>query len=220
MELYTALVEMPARFNDKLQQFRHTDLMPSVPHLKLLVLLPCLISAGCATLNAGDCQEGDWEQIGENDADNGRSPDIFAQHLEACAQHGIEPDQDAWQAGYSAGLEDYCSTRGGIDAGRDGRPYNRICPPETEADFATGYRAGRDIYRANAQLTEINAQLRQYRYELQFNRSLSSELRSRYLTEVIRLEQRLSRADGDVNHYERRAEALLRETTPAPREDD
>lgn len=190
-------------------------------YVRLIALsLLCLWLGACSTLDANDCREGDWEQIGEDDADNGRSPDIFARHLEACAPHGITPDRDSWQSGYSAGLEDYCTARGGITAGRDGRSYQHICDAAGEEDFLKGYRAGRDIYRATAEVQEIESLQRQYQYELQFNRSLSTELRRRYIAEVIRLEQRLSRATDDISRFERAAEALLRTTTAPPRQDN
>lgn len=168
-------------------------------------------ASGCASLSQNRCLEADWEQIGEDDGDIGRSADTIKNHQEACEPHGITPDTEAWRSGYEAGLEDYCSLRGGIETGRNGRTYTRVCDAEFEPEFLRGYNTGRQIFRAEAKVREINAQLKQYYYELQYNGSLSSDLRRRYQTEAIRLEQRLTRARNDIEYSQQRAQALLRD---------
>ncbi len=183
---------------------------------RLVTYLSLILLSGCATLGADDCRTADWEQLGEDDADRGRQAGYFENHVEACAAHGITPDRDAYFSGYEAGLDDYCSVRGGITAGRNGQTYQDVCIEETETDFLKGYSRGRRIYQAEADIREYSALIRQYQYEIQFNPNLSQELRRRYVTDVIRLEQKLNRARGDVELYERQAEALLREDSPQP----
>lgn len=197
-----------------------TNDMRQRPEILLILVTLCLL-ASCASVSKSDCETGDWERIGENDGDFGRSPDYFERHLEACAKHGVTPDKEAYELGYSGGLADYCSRRGGYEAGKRGSNYKGVCSEGYEEDFRIGYNLGRELYQVASEIAEDAARLRQLDNELrqlQINHNRDSaqarqrEERRRYLlTQIIRLEQRISRNETDLRTLEKRAEKTLLE---------
>lgn len=66
----------------------------------------------------------------------GRTGDRIGQHRKACADHGVRPDLNAYQAGRAEGLREYCQARNGYRVGVSGAGYGGPCP----ADLAPGFR--------------------------------------------------------------------------------
>ncbi len=56
--------------------------------------------------------------------------------------------------GYNEGVERYCTKTGGFQSGLQGDAYQGICPEELEESFLVGYRAGADLFSADADLRE------------------------------------------------------------------
>ena len=52
---------------------------------RVLLLLPLLLLAGCASLSEGDCRSASWEDIGYRDGVKGTGPDRAQDHASACA---------------------------------------------------------------------------------------------------------------------------------------
>ena len=119
--------------------------MRVAPALGILAL--ALGLAGCAGMSPAEraafCQTVDWREYGRNDGLLG-VPAAERAHLFAeCREIGHPPDVAAYEAGRAEGLAEFCTVESGYEAGRAGRRYRDVCPPELEIGFLQGYEEGR-----------------------------------------------------------------------------
>ena len=117
--------------------------LPSVQKniMKLCVALTVIVLiSGCATLNEGDCREGDWASIGYNDAIAGlRGNSQLRGHNKACSRYQVSPDNQTYFSGYSRGLKQFCTQSGGARFGSSRTEYIGTCPKPLERSFLAGY---------------------------------------------------------------------------------
>ncbi len=179
---------------------------------KILFLLVILITTvGCSTWTEERCATADWERVGEDDGDAGRTPDAIEHYAEQCARHGIAPDEAAYSMGYTGGRDDYCTRRGGYNAGSVGQPYRGICAEGFADDFLEGHRIGWRVYQADVEISQLSGLLRQLELELGYNRSLPDNRRLYYQQQRLRLRQQIDRAVETRDRAEREARKLLAE---------
>jgi hypothetical protein len=115
--------------------------------LRTVLLLPATIVlaaalSGCASTRLLACSPGDWYAVGFADGRTGEPGDRLFLRSDDCAARGIPFDSNRYEAGRAAGLREYCTVTGGIDAGRSGRPYYDVCSASSEEDFLSGYYLG------------------------------------------------------------------------------
>ncbi len=103
-------------------------------------VLLALVLTGCATMSKEECVNADWQIIGFEDGASGSPPNRIGVHRKACADYGVVPDKQAYDAGYAEGLLTYCVYDYGLAAGRDGRQANGVCP--IVSDYRAGYEDG------------------------------------------------------------------------------
>lgn len=103
--------------------------------------------AGCATVppeqRAAACAQTDWLRYGLNDGTLGVPASERAEAFLDCQKVGQPADIAAYQQGRAEGLREYCTVEKGYEVGRQGRDYDRVCPPELEPDFLQGLAQGR-----------------------------------------------------------------------------
>ena len=103
--------------------------------------------SGCsATMSRDECRAVDWRTIGYEDGVAGQPGDRIGQHRKACAEYGITPNLDAYQAGRAAGLREYCQPHNGYRVGSQGYTYYGACPADLSAAFIEAYDAGHKLY--------------------------------------------------------------------------
>lgn len=122
-------------------------------------LLFAFLLTGCATLSQEECVNANWQTIGFEDGIQGYYTDRVRLHREACAEHGVAPDMDAYLRGHHQGLERFCTHRKGLELGAKGASYNNVCPDELAQRFLTGYQEGRRIHQLS---TELNTARKDY----------------------------------------------------------
>jgi hypothetical protein len=123
--------------------------------------IAALALAGCATMSEQDCRSADWEAVGREDGVAGAKPDQLEGHRKACARHGVEPQEAAWRAGYAAGLEEFCTAKGGYLAGRDVHGHRDACAGKPrEAAFLEAFRRGQEIHAMRRDLAELRQRAR------------------------------------------------------------
>lgn len=105
-----------------------------------------LLAGSCATLSEDQCQAGDWAGIGYNDGANGHGTGRFGDHVKACEQFGVVPDQAVYMTGRARGLTVYCQPDRGFQVGRSGNTYGGVCPASLEGPFLGGYSDGRIVW--------------------------------------------------------------------------
>ncbi len=134
---------------------------------EILVLAAALLAGGCATLSEGECLTADWYRIGLEDANRGHDLGRLDSHRDACLEHGIRPDANAYAGGHRDGLESFCTARRGYSYGREGSYYRQTCPVELEPEFLDGYRLGSEIHRAEQELNTLRNEINELEDDLE-----------------------------------------------------
>jgi ribosome modulation factor len=131
-------------------------------------LFACLLVGGCAsnTLSKDECRTVDWRTIGYEDGVAGRSGEQIGRHRQACAEHGVTPDLDAYRTGRAEGLREFCQPRNGYRAGASGQAYYDSCPAELAPAFLEAYDQGRELYVRERRVADADAAIASRRYEI------------------------------------------------------
>jgi hypothetical protein len=128
---------------------------------RALVWLPLLFLSACASMNKSQCLSADWYAIGVEDGARGRSLEYLGNHRRACAEYGVAPDAQRYQAGRDAGLRSFCTYDRGYAIGRAGQGRPTVCPDRLAANFDAGYGDGRQRYDLTRRLDAVHEQMRQ-----------------------------------------------------------
>jgi len=154
-----------------------TDLK-SVTLLSAVAVLAGL--AGCAsaperpTLTAQQCLVTDWAAQGYADGLAGHGRDWIQRHVTACAESGVLPDAEAYNARIGDGQRAYCTPQNGFLLAARGRSYtNGWCASDLEPAFLVAYADGvivQEVYRrtttADSRLAEVRRQIDQIGYDM------------------------------------------------------
>ena len=161
----------------------------------LIVLSSLLLGACAAKMSRDECRTVDWRTVGYEDGVAGRPGDRIGEHRRACAEYGVTPDLNAYLAGRTAGLREYCQPHNGYRAGANGYTYFDTCPADLAEAFEIAYDEGRALYVRERRVTDTERQI---------------EDRHR---EIRRLEDRVAESAFDVidttSTAEERTQAVL-----------
>ena len=124
-----------------------------------------LAVAGCAGMSQQACQTSDWRSVGFDDGSVGRSESIFANYQRQCAEHGVQPNLDAYRQGHAQGVEVYCQAGNGFEVGHSGAVYQGVCPKNLEPEFLANYNSGHRLFELEAAVRNIDAQISSNNYE-------------------------------------------------------
>jgi hypothetical protein len=129
----------------------------------LVIAVLSLALQACATLSERECRNQDWYGIGTDDGYDGAPTSKIDAHREACAEYGIEPDTEQYEAGRRDGLVHYCTVKRGFEIGRQGLQYGGGCPAGSDREFLRGHDLGRRFYAVDQELERLDRDLRMYR---------------------------------------------------------
>ncbi|MEM8983099.1 MAG: DUF2799 domain-containing protein [Pseudomonadota bacterium] len=179
--------------------------------IRYLLFLLIFTINGCSGWNEQRCATADWERVGEDDGDVGRSPDRFDRYREYCEPFGIAPDREAYDLGYLGGRDDYCTVRGGLEAGKRGDRYRGICKEGFEEDFQRGHQLGLRYFALQREIAALQTRREQFEMELRFNPGLTVERRSYYQQQTILLRGQIDRLSDQRTELDAAARRLLAE---------
>jgi len=185
-------------------------------HIKLVLILSISLAiSACATLNKSECRNADWKIIGLEDGSKGRTTTYIGNHRKACAEHGVTPDLDSYQAGYADGLAQFCTAEVGFARGKRGNQYNGVCPVDLRGDFLYGYERGRELYLLHREISQINRHVENTRVQLEdintqinelelklISKAGSAETRLAMLQELKELQTTLTTMENDIHDLE------------------
>ena len=132
-----------------------------------LMILAGMFS-GCASLSKNECLQADWYQLGYRDGSRGAPRSLFQKHTDACLEHAVNADREAYFKGREEGLSTYCTYESGFNQGRAGNRYQHVCPPELESGFMAGYRKGQEIHQYESQIASLEHRLRSIESQIQY----------------------------------------------------
>jgi len=141
----------------------------------LLALLALVTLPGCASMSRDECKVADWYTVGFEDGSRGAGADRIGQHRQACAEHGVAPDLQAYQAGRAEGLREFCRPATGFRLGSGGNSYAGVCPDELETAFLPAYRDGRHLYQLQGQVKAVESQIKGKNNEIETLKQTLSE---------------------------------------------
>ncbi|MEX0899836.1 MAG: DUF2799 domain-containing protein [Gammaproteobacteria bacterium] len=176
--------------------------------MRLTTLVLCALAlSGCAVMSPEECQYADWQQLGEQDARQGRASDYLAKRAKACQKADIAPDADAYRAGWSRGIPQYCHVDQGFADGLAGRAYRGVCPMDLEAGFLDGYSFGQAIYQARVERDAEDLAIRQLEAELAGPADLSDPEQRELQRELDRRRDNIRVLEREVGRLEGQAVA-------------
>ena len=128
--------------------------------------LGTLCVGACASMSKDECRAVDWRTVGYEDGVAGRSGERIGDHRRACADYGIKPDLNAYQAGRAAGLREHCQAHNGFRTGASGSTYFGACPADLAPAFEKAYDAGHELYVRTRRVDDTAEQIRYKRYAI------------------------------------------------------
>jgi hypothetical protein len=133
----------------------------------LLIALSTLLLGACAAkMSRDECRTVDWRTVGYEDGVAGQPGDRIGEHRRACAEYGVTPDLNAYLAGRTAGLREYCQPHNGYRAGANGYTYFDTCPADLAEAFEIAYDEGRALYVRERRVTDTEQQIEDRRREI------------------------------------------------------
>ena len=180
----------------------------------LLLPIAALAVSACstATLSRDECRTVDWRTVGYEDGVAGRSGERIGAHRRACAEHGVTPDLEAYRAGRTEGLREFCQPHNGYRAGVSGAPYYDVCPEDLAAAFLVQYESGRELYWHEQRVRDADAQLNAKRVEIARLEDAVAKRGFLVISETATAEQR-AQAVLDAKQYAERIGRLKAEVT-------
>jgi len=108
----------------------------------LLATITLLGSMQSCSVSEKTCLQNDWQTLGYQHGEQGKSADALNRYVKDCAEHGVTPDAGAYSAGYKVGIPLYCTAENGAEQGGKANDYSGACPPELEKAFLRPYLDG------------------------------------------------------------------------------
>lgn len=167
--------------------------------------------AGCTTMTKDQCLAGAWGEKGYQDGLAGYLTSRLADHTEACAKHGVLPDESAYLSAREDGLRAYCTWDSGFRQGREGHAYGGVCSAAEEASFLPAYEDGRRIYAVDGAVSSarsaLNSAINRIGDREEKLAAKQRELRQSGLTdeERQRVRDRIREVRGEIDEARRNA---------------
>jgi ribosome modulation factor len=131
-----------------------------------LVIAAALLGGCSSQMSRDECRTVDWRTVGYEDGVAGRPGDRIGEHRRACAEHGVAPDLNAYLAGRTEGLKEYCQPHNGYRDGASGRTYHDVCPADLAEAFEQAYDEGRGLYVREQRVRDADEQIESRRREI------------------------------------------------------
>jgi len=175
----------------------------------MIRLLPLILLAlaGCATLNEDECRTVDWRELGVKDGRFGHPQARLAEHYEACAKHGVKPDERLYAEGRREGLRDYCVPDNAIREGLAGRRYEGVCPAGIDRNYRDLNEAAYAVYSTRSQIASTDSQIDSLENELR-NKKTTDKRRHLIRDEIRDLDRKRDRLRDELRWRERDLDQL------------
>lgn len=121
----------------------------------LIGLILVLGFTGCQTLSKQECEQNDWQSIGQRDALAGRPASVFDGYHSQCQKQNVELNEDAYISGFTAGSKLFCTAENGERFGHDGGTYASSCPKNLEPAFLAGYSIAHREYEVEQREEDV-----------------------------------------------------------------
>ncbi len=182
----------------------------------LIALCTLLLGACAAKMSKDECRTVDWRTVGYEDGVAGQPGDRIGEHRRACAEYGVTPDLNAYLAGRTAGLREYCQPHNGYRAGANGYTYFDTCPAELAEAFEIAYDEGRALYVRERRVTDTEEQIEDKRREIRrledrvaesafdvIDTTATAEERTQAVLDTKQAAERIGRLKAEITELEK-----------------
>ncbi|OOZ38495.1 hypothetical protein BOW53_15370 [Solemya pervernicosa gill symbiont] len=161
---------------------------------KELIIFLCLFAQGCSTpLTKEKCDATNWLDKGRSAAFSGMEREQGKDDMDECSSFGSKIDSPGFDAGYQAGLLEYCTTELAYQYGYIGRNFNPDICPSSESKITIAHYAGR--------LSAINLSMKSLLFQLiNINERLANTTKPTWSRDkLIRKIEAIERGLVDIN---------------------
>lgn len=183
----------------------------------MLIAACTLLLGACASkMSKDECRTVDWRTVGYEDGVAGQPGDRIGEHRRACAEYGVTPDLNAYLAGRTAGLREYCQPHNGYRAGVNGYTYFDTCPADLAEQFERAYDEGRALYVRERRVTDTEEQIEQRRREIRrledriaesafdvIDTAAAAEERTQAVLDTKQAAERIGRLKAEITELEK-----------------
>jgi len=129
------------------------------PFTRLCKIACCLgltyLLASCATMSPEECQQAQWQDVGQRDGLRGAPLSVLSSRVEDCAKVDVVVDTQAYNQGRDLGLANYCRVENAVPLGLSGAGYAGVCPPAIEMVFVPRYQVARAVFVARSDIKNL-----------------------------------------------------------------
>jgi len=131
-----------------------------IKHAHIFMLVATvLITAGCETLDQGQCVTADWRDMGYQDGSAGKPKSSVSSYASDCSQYGVKVDAGAYRDGWNRGIPQYCTANNGYRVGSSGGYYADSCTGNLKDAFYSAYLLGDAVYEAQSRVNRLQAEV-------------------------------------------------------------
>lgn len=129
------------------------------------VLVAVLVSVSCTQIlfdpqnPKTQCANIDWYEIGRTDGVTGSPSTKVGIYQTRCDSTPFPVKIEYYSNGREAGLIEYCSPTGGLEAGKSGATYEKVCPGHLEAAFLSNFHLGTKIHGLTSESADLEARI-------------------------------------------------------------
>jgi hypothetical protein len=183
----------------------------------LVVVLGTVLLGACASkMSKDECRTVDWRTVGYEDGVAGQPGDRIGEHRRACAEYGVTPDLNAYLAGRTAGLREYCQPHNGYRAGANGYTYCDTSRAELAEAFEKAYDEGRALYVRERRVIDTEEQIEDKRREIRrledrvaesafdvIDTAATAEERTQAVLDTKQAAERIGRLKAEITELEK-----------------
>lgn len=176
--------------------------------LVILNMILALSLSGCAVMSKSECQNANWELIGQRDGISGAGS-LSQARGQACAKHQINMNRKQYLDGYRKGIQTYCTPQTVFDYALSGKGNYQNCPLEMHTELRPYYNVAANYYAAKSKLESIENTLASARKNL--NQAEKKESRDYYRGQITESSELLPQARRNFDEAQRSLELFKRE---------
>jgi hypothetical protein len=130
----------------------------------LLAAVACTHGSKVDEAKNSACANVDWYEIGRADGAIGLPLTKLADHQSRCSQTSQPVNTEFYTNGRNAGLIEFCTATGGLEAGKRGMDYDssmlgEICPPNLAGPFLSNFAIGNQIHALEIKNSDLQSRI-------------------------------------------------------------
>jgi hypothetical protein len=178
--------------------------------LGLCLALFSTLTFGCKSLQTiigVQCEKLDWHEIGRADGAVGAPAEKIKEHSKSCQALLSEDQLALYENGYNVGLNQFCTSTRGFEAGKTNQAYYNVCPWSLEPKFLSGYNFGKKVHTLLQENRAVDQQVTSILSQIDPAQRVNREAETQ--TRIRELNSRKSSNNAEINRIEQNFTSTL-----------